>query len=184
MSGLRLGRWIKHFAAVSVIVILTACSNDNNSDNVTTDPPSLQQPSSETVKDSNIPDAKVMLTEVTEMSTTLYFEPNNFELDSSTQLLIDPIAVSLRQHPDRHVIIVGHGDDFADEDDNIAISYERAFSVAIYIASVFGIDEERIQVVSAGSSEPMEGNGQNRRVDVISPKAIVRTLSPHNEPKF
>lgn len=157
----------------------------NGSDNVT--PPATIQSSG---SDNVVPNAQILLTELPELRTTVYFDMESFDLTPDGQLLLDPIAVRLRQHPDSYVIVVGHSDEFANEDDNIGLSYERAFTVAIYISSVFGVEEERIQIVSAGSTEPLSTGDRpvdkqrNRRVEVLSPKSIVRTLSPTNDARF
>lgn len=170
--------WVLLVAASSLLGI-TACGTDPEK---AIAPPKDAAP---TVADERpvVPDAQVLLTELPELRQTLYFEPQVFDLSVQQQLQIDPIAVRLRQHPDSYVIVVGHGNEFSDEDQNVAISYERAFSVAIYIASVFGIEEERIQVVAAGSTEATM-DSRPTRVEIVSPKSIVRTLSPNTEPQF
>ncbi|UTV30045.1 OmpA family protein [Photobacterium atrarenae] len=124
------------------------------------------------------------------MRQTIYFEKDSYALESDNQRILDPIAIRLRQHPDSYVIVIGHSDDSGTEEENIVLSYERAFSVAIYIASVFGVEEERIQLVAAGESDPVTAGNtekerqQNRRVEVLAPQVIVRTLSPTSEPAF
>ncbi|WEM45812.1 OmpA family protein (plasmid) [Photobacterium sp. DA100] len=170
------------FILLCCSVFIWGCGN--GSDGVT--PTTTQSTGSGNV----VPKAQILLTELPELRTSVYFDVESYELTPDGQLLLDPIAVRLRQHPDSYVIVVGHGDDFANEDDNIGLSYERAFTVAIYISSVFGVEEERIQIVSAGSSEPLSSGTRavdkqrNRRVEVVSPKSIVRTLSPTNDARF
>ncbi|WP_258191562.1 OmpA family protein [Photobacterium profundum] len=107
----------------------------------------------------------------------------NYELSVKNQQLLDPIALRLKLHLDSYLIVIGHSDDAGSKEENLVLSFERAFSVAIYISSVFGIEEERIQIVALGDDELISnGNSEqerqlNRRVEVISPKAIVRTLN-------
>ncbi|MGF1682518.1 OmpA family protein [Photobacterium minamisatsumaniensis] len=164
----------------AVALIISACGSDSvTNGNIGTSPPKQQT-------GSNVPDAQVLLTQLPEMRATVFFPTKQYELTPNEYLLIDPIAVRLRQHPDSYVLIVGHGDDFSSEEENIALSYERAFTAAIYISSVFGIEEERIQIIAAGSSEPHSENPneQNKRVEVISPKGIVRTLNPNGNQNF
>ncbi|MBC7004512.1 OmpA family protein [Photobacterium sp. BZF1] len=167
------------------MVVSLALGCGNGSDSVT--PPATSQSSG---SENVVPNAQILLTELPELRTTVYFDMESFDLTPDGQLLLDPIAVRLRQHPDSYVIVVGHSDEFANEDDNIGLSYERAFTVAIYISSVFGVEEERIQIVSAGSTEPLSTGDRpvdrqrNRRVEVLSPKSIVRTLSPTNDARF
>lgn len=161
-------------------VVLAGCGN--GSDSVTN---STGQQST-----SPVPSAKILLTELPEMRQTIYFAKDSYELDAINQLELDSIAVRLRQHPDSFIVVVGHSDDSGNEEENVVLSYERAFSVAIYISSVFGVEEERIQIVAAGYSERIakgktEAEKQkNRRVEVLSPKAIVRTLSASPDPKY
>lgn len=165
-------------------LLLAGCGNGG--DNVTSNAAGQQS----TTTTSVVPNAKILLTEIPEMRQTLYFEKDKYELNAVNQLRLDPIAVRLRQHPDSFIVVVGHSDDSGNEEDNVILSYERAFSVAIYISSVFGVEEERIQIVAAGNSERIAQGStemerrQNRRVEVLSPKAIVRTLSATPDPKY
>lgn len=129
------------------------------------------------------PDASILLAQLPEHKDVIYFDNNDYELSPKNQQLLDPIALRLKLHLDSYLIVVGHSDDAGSEEQNLVLSFERAFSVAIYISSVFGIEEERIQIVALGDDEPIgKGSSEqeqrlNRRVEVISPKAIVRTLS-------
>lgn len=172
---------LSHFLAwLLCSVLVTACGKEG--DNVT-ETPNRTNPRA-------VPHAGILLTQLPEIRQTVYFEKDSYELKSDDQRRLDPIAVRLRQHPDSYVIVIGHSDDSGSEEENIVLSYERAFSVAIYIASVFGVEEERIQLVAAGDSDPVTGGEsekekqQNRRVEVWSPQMIVRTLSPTSEPAF
>lgn len=129
------------------------------------------------------PDASILLAQLPEQKEVIYFDNMNYELSVKNQQLLDPIALRLRHHLDSYLIVIGHSDDAGSKEENLVLSFERAFSVAIYISSVFGIEEERIQIVALGDDELIvNGNSEqerrlNRRVEVISPKAIVRTLN-------
>ena len=180
-----------YFSRVLIIVAAVFSFGCGNGGDGVTPAPTSQADTSQASNSGNVvPNAQILLTELPELRTTVYFDIESFELTPDGQLLLDPIAVRLRQHPDSYVIVVGHSDEFTTEDDNIGLSYERAFTVAIYISSVFGVEEERIQIVSAGSTEPLSSGDRpidkqrNRRVEVLSPKSIVRTLSPTNDAKF
>lgn len=129
------------------------------------------------------PDASILLAQLPEQKEVIYFDNMNYELSVKNQQLLDPIALRLKLHLDSYLIVIGHSDDAGSKEENLVLSFERAFSVAIYISSVFGIEEERIQIVALGDDELISnGNSEqerrlNRRVEVISPKAIVRTLN-------
>lgn len=172
-----------------IISILLSCSLligcGIKSDSVTSD-----GSVSQTANTPVVPNPTILLAELPEMKQVIFFDKDSYELDANDFFLLDPLAIRLRQHPDSYLIVVGHSDDSGTEEDNIILSYERAFSVAIYISSVFGVEEERIQIIAAGNSEPLttgknESERQkNRRVEVLSPQAIVRTLSATQEPQF
>ncbi|PSU44896.1 OmpA family protein [Photobacterium frigidiphilum] len=129
------------------------------------------------------PDASILLAQLPEQKEVIYFDNMNYELSVKNQQLLDPIALRLKLHLDSYLIVIGHSDDAGSKEENLVLSFERAFSVAIYISSVFGIEEERIQIIALGDDELISnGNSEqerrlNRRVEVISPKAIVRTLN-------
>ncbi|OAN11598.1 hypothetical protein A3K86_22025 [Photobacterium jeanii] len=178
---MRLATALYHFLLINLTsLLLLGCS-------------AAQQGSVETVTNRSevpSPEAKVLLTTIAEHRDVIYFEKNSYELSTQAQLLIDPIAVRLLRYPDTHVIIIGHSDNEGSAEDNVVLSYERAFSVAIYITSVFGIEEERLQLIAAGEDEPViHGSAtleqqQNRRVEIISPKAVVRTLNTIDGQQF
>ncbi|MGR5129854.1 OmpA family protein [Photobacterium swingsii] len=172
---------ITRFSALFLCLTITACVNDASNDDLGTN-----ANRDVTVSRSAFPspDAKVLLTTLPEHRDVILFDVNSYDLTTQAQLILDPIAIRLRNYPDTYLVIVGHSDDDGSDEDNIVLSYERAFSVAIYITAVFGIEEERLQIIAAGKDEPVVtgkailDKQQNRRVEVISPQAIVRTLSP------
>lgn len=144
----------------------------NKGDSVTNEPSFVTTPA-----------PKMLLVNLPEKREVVFFEQGSYELSIDNQRTLDPIAIRLKQHPDSQLIVIGHSDDEGSAEYNLTLSFERAFSVAIYISSVFGIDEDRIQLVALGNDEPLsmgdseQAKQHNRRVEVISPKAIVRTLS-------
>ncbi|MGR5079943.1 OmpA family protein [Photobacterium swingsii] len=172
---------ITRFSALFLCLTITACVNDASNDGLGTN---VNRDATVSRSTSPSPDAKVLLTTLPEHRDVILFDVNSYDLTTQAQLILDPIAIRLRNYPDTYLVIVGHSDDDGSDEDNIVLSYERAFSVAIYITAVFGIEEERLQIIAAGKDEPVVtgkailDKQQNRRVEVISPQAIVRTLSP------
>lgn len=167
-----------YFMMLSAVLFFSGCATqEEKTPAVTTSAPSAEVQTTEPP-----PAPKVILTEIPEVRETVYFDPGSFELSQQEQLKIDPIAVRLRRHPDSNVIVIGHSSESDNEEDNMALSYERAFSVAIYIASVYGIEEERIQVVAQGQGDPVT-SGSNSRVELISPETVVRTLETSTDDK-
>ncbi|MGF1692494.1 OmpA family protein [Photobacterium kagoshimensis] len=168
--------------AVLLLIVLSACANQKSKSNAVNASSNNGVTTSRSSTPS--PDAKVLLTTLPEHRDVILFDVNSYELTTQAQLILDPIAIRLKNYPDTYLLIVGHSDDDGSDEDNIVLSYERAFSVAIYVTAVFGIEEERLQIIAAGKDEPVVTGSaaldkqQNRRVEVISPQAIVRTLSP------
>ncbi|OZS43319.1 OmpA family protein [Photobacterium sanguinicancri] len=176
---------IVRFSVCILLLSLSGCADNRSAESLNAD--SGSTPTSNVTASrsgSAAPDAKVLLTTLPEHRDVILFDVNSYELSAQSQLILDPIAIRLKNYPDTYLLIVGHSDDDGSDEDNIVLSYERAFSVAIYITAVFGIEEERLQIIAAGKDEPVVAGKailekqQNRRVEVISPQAIVRTLSP------
>ncbi len=71
------------------------------------------------------------------------------------------------------VLVVGHTDTSGDENHNLALSLDRAESVADYLIST-GVKSDAIRVIGRGSKDPLasnetrEGRMQNRRVDILA----------------
>ena len=96
------------------------------------------------------------------------FEPAEAILTvGSRQLLADLARLINRTRAD--VSIVGHTDDVGSDDDNLALSKERAAAVADFLVSQ-QVDRARLLVSGQGESEPVasndtgEGRDRNRRV--------------------
>ncbi len=102
------------------------------------------------------------------------FDIGEASLKSSSNGDIDKIASFMRSYPERQAIVEGHTDNMGDDDFNLDLSRERAFSVRTALVSR-GIDPNRITTRNLGESAPVadnntaEGRQKNRRVEVIFP---------------
>lgn len=92
---------------------------------------------------------------------------------------IDKIARFMSSYPERKAIVEGHTDNMGDDDFNLDLSRERAFSVRSALVAR-GIDGSRITTDSLGEASPIADNNtaagrqQNRRVEIIFPDMQTR----------
>lgn len=102
-----------------------------------------------------------------------------FDIDQATlkpgaDQTIDRIAAFMRDYPERLVEIEGHTDSMGDEDYNMDLSRERAFTVRTALVQR-GVDAARITTRGFGEGMPVASNQtatgrqENRRVEVIFP---------------
>lgn len=102
------------------------------------------------------------------------FDIGEAGLKSSSAPNMDKIARFMTSYPDRVAIVEGHTDNMGDDDFNLDLSRERAFSVRRALIAR-GIDGSRITTRNLGESSPIADNNtaagrqQNRRVEVIFP---------------
>lgn len=113
-----------------------------------------------------------------------------FDIDQATlkpgaDQTIDRIAAFMRDYPERVVEIEGHTDSMGDEDYNMDLSRERAFTVRTALVQR-GVDASRITTRGFGEGMPVASNQtstgrqENRRVEVIFPDLETR-VTEYNE---
>ena len=104
------------------------------------------------------------------------FEVNEATLAPGATKNIDKIAAFLVKYPDRTAIVEGHTDSMGDDDYNMDLSRERAWSVREALVAR-GVAGSRISTQGYGETIPVASNSssagrrQNRRVEVIFPDA-------------
>lgn len=105
------------------------------------------------------------------------FDSGEAELAPSAARNIDKIASFMLENPERQAVIEGHTDNYGDEDFNMDLSRERAFSVLAALLDA-GVSSARITTEGFGESKPVadnntrEGRQQNRRVEIIFPDVV------------
>ena len=113
-----------------------------------------------------------------------------FDIDEATlkpgaDVTIDRIAKFMRDYPERVVEIEGHTDSMGDEDYNMDLSRERAFTVRTALVRR-GVDSSRITTKGFGEALPVASNQtatgrqENRRVEVIFPDVNTQ-VTEYNE---
>jgi outer membrane protein OmpA-like peptidoglycan-associated protein len=104
----------------------------------------------------------------TAVDFSIQFQVGSAEILPASQGTLDAIGKVLALAPDRCILVEGHTDATGKAERNLALSKDRANSVANYIAEKAGIDRRMLVPVGKGSSSPATGfeprDPQNRRV--------------------
>lgn len=101
---------------------------------------------------------------------TALFAVDSDVLDPAVDPLIERLVGLLEARPDWVVTVVGHTDPTGDDVSNLELSFERAEAVRAELLDA-GIDEARVRVRGAGSTDPLAGNdtaagrAENRRIE-------------------
>lgn len=102
------------------------------------------------------------------------FDIGQASLKATSADNMDKIARFMNSYPERAAVVEGHTDNMGDDQFNLDLSRERAFSVQTALVAR-GIDGSRITMVSRGEANPVADNNtsagrqKNRRVEVIFP---------------
>ncbi len=101
------------------------------------------------------------------------FPSGNTRIDNRCKAILDDVALQLRQNPRATAVITGHSDSAGSDEVNNRMSLERADNAETYLVDTHGINANRIDTATAGSSQPIadnstaEGRLQNRRIVVV-----------------
>lgn len=101
----------------------------------------------------------------------IYFDTDKSNIKAESFEYLDSFVEYLTIHPVYNILITGHTDNTGSEEHNLALSKERAVSVAEYLKSK-GVDSSRITTEGLGSTAPVatnetdEGRAANRRIEV------------------
>ena len=102
------------------------------------------------------------------------FESEQSELAPGAARNIDKIAEFMDAYPERRAVVEGHTDSMGEEDFNLKLSRDRAYSVRQAL-SARGISTSRISIEGFGETVPVASNDssagrrENRRVEIIFP---------------
>lgn len=113
----------------------------------------------------NSSQATIALIEQTEAK----FVTDRSDLSPSNQQMLKGIATVLKDNPSFKLNVIGHADDRASEEYNMALSQRRADAVKAYLVQL-GISADRITTTAVGETQPkvqsttVEARAENRRV--------------------
>ncbi len=101
------------------------------------------------------------------------FKPGSSEIESSNFVLLNKINDAISRFPNSKIVVSGHTDATGSAELNLALSKNRALTVANFMSQVGNIDVNRIESTGFGkekpvaSNETVEGRAQNRRVEIL-----------------
>ena len=108
------------------------------------------------------------------LPSSITFATNSSSIQPALRPALDNVGAVLQNYPDTLVEVIGHTDNTGSDAYNLALSDQRALSVADYLRHS-GVTQRMI-TTGLGESQPIasntyeDGRAQNRRVEVkISP---------------
>lgn len=110
--------------------------------------------------------------EITNKILYASFGKNSFKPDRTLYTYTKEVKNYLRKHPNKKITIIGHTDDFGEEEANNWVGLERAKNVSNYFSKQ-GINKTIINSTSKGETAPIannntkEGRAKNRRIEIL-----------------
>lgn len=101
----------------------------------------------------------------------VYFATNMSTLNQASQETLNKLASIFNEYDDTNILIVGHTDSTGNDEYNMQLSKDRAFSVSNYLMNK-GVSSGRITTEWFGETQPKhdnstaEGRSKNRRVNI------------------
>tara|TARA_R110002049_G_scaffold147934_2_gene310812 strand:- start:2216 stop:3496 length:1281 start_codon:yes stop_codon:yes gene_type:complete len=114
-----------------------------------------------------------LLTDGRYSTTGILFNSGSDKIKPESYGVLKEISEALLEDLEINLNIIGHTDSDGDEEDNIALSEQRAQAVKNILVSKFNINEDRLQTEGKGETEPVdnntttEGKSNNRRVEFV-----------------
>ena len=102
----------------------------------------------------------------------ILFETNSSKIDTSSELVLEAFASWLNANEAINIEIQGHTDDIGAEEDNLALSKDRAFSVMEFLIKL-DVSPSRLKFKGYGELQPKydndnkENRSKNRRTDFL-----------------
>lgn len=102
----------------------------------------------------------------------IFYETNSAEILPESKLMLEEFASYLKKHPTIKLAIHGHTDNIGKPEANLALSTDRAFSVASFLQSQ-GVEKHRLSFKGFGETKPIysnnteEGREKNRRTEFV-----------------
>lgn len=110
------------------------------------------------------------------LSGGILFDSGKAELTAEAKVLLDKVAVALKEYDGNIITIEGHTDNVPINTpqfpNNMMLSLHRAYSVFDYFTSVKGFSDQTMKSSGRGEAVPIatndtaEGRAQNRRVEI------------------
>lgn len=119
-------------------------------------------------------DTRHKLIEEGKFSTTgILFDFQSAVIKAESYAVVKEIAAVLKDNPSVKVKVIGHTSSDGDDNANMELSKKRAAAVKALLVEEFAIEQERIETIGKGETQPVadnktsEGKMLNRRVEFI-----------------
>ncbi|MBL7983337.1 MAG: OmpA family protein [Flavobacteriales bacterium] len=110
-------------------------------------------------------------------TSAIHFAYKSATLEPGSEVVLDQVIATMRQHPELELVIEAHTDDVGGSAYNLDLSQKRAIAVVDHLFE-HGIEPNRLTPVGHGKNQPIASNkteagrAQNRRVEF---RMVVRT---------
>jgi peptidoglycan-associated lipoprotein len=91
----------------------------------------------------------------------VYFDLNNYRLDSADQDILKRQAAWLASYPKVRILVAGNCDERGTREYNLALGERRASVVKDYLVSL-GVDGSRVDTISYGKERPITGGSDEQ----------------------
>jgi peptidoglycan-associated lipoprotein len=108
----------------------------------------------ETGPAGTIPGSQADFVEVLQGQDTIYFDTDQYNVDSSDAAALQSQAQWLMRYPAKRATVEGHADERGTRDYNLALGERRANAAKNYLVSL-GVDASRLTTVSFGKERPV-----------------------------
>ncbi len=103
-------------------------------------------------------------------TSAIHFAYKSATLEPGSEVVLDQVIATMRQHPELELVIEAHTDDVGGSTYNLELSQQRAIAVLDHLFE-HGIEPNRLTPVGHGKNQPIASNkteagrAQNRRVE-------------------
>jgi outer membrane protein OmpA-like peptidoglycan-associated protein len=105
----------------------------------------------------------------------IVYTTNKAEIQEESKLILASFADYLKANPGLEIEIRGHTDNVGNDQNNMALSADRAFEVLNFLATL-GVEGSRMSAKGFGETKPLadnateEGRAKNRRTEFVIKK--------------
>ncbi len=116
---------------------------------------------------------KQLLEEGRAVTNDILFDVNSDVIKSESFGIVNQFGDALKNNPSLRIKITGHTDSDGNAAANVELSKRRAAAVKKYLATNYGVDNDRIQTDGKGAMQPVVDNStaankaKNRRVEFV-----------------
>ena len=130
---------LKAFAAIAALLVATACSNSNNSENAGA--------ASTSVTPGSVADFRQ------NVGDRVFFDTDQSTIRQDGREVLNRQAEWLKKYPNYQITMAGHCDERGTREYNLALGERRANAAKQYLVAQ-GIPASRVQTISYGKERP------------------------------